>query len=146
MNKTFKLEMTNITWKIPRVTPRHSGVGIHMLTPNWGMEVNTAGMWNCRLTYGELITNNLSHLKVHLNSESNRYDNMNVDFSKNQYAQWELLTFMKCTQDFYLVTIIVNHNHFWPQINLNWRPLLLWLIFHFKTNQRKLVLLMWEFQ
>jgi len=55
------LEMMNITWKIPHVTPSdfakikmydiiksgvnvHSGVGIHMLTPNWVMEVNTAGM------------------------------------------------------------------------------------------------------
>jgi len=35
---------------------------------------------------GELITNNLSKLKVHLNSESYPYDNLNVDFSKNQYA------------------------------------------------------------
>jgi len=35
---------------------------------------------------GKLITNNLSNLKVHLNSESYPYDNLNVDFSKNQYA------------------------------------------------------------
>jgi len=40
-----------------------------------------------------------------------------------------MLTYMKCIQDFNLVTIIVNHNHFWPQINLNWRSLLLLLIF-----------------
>jgi len=51
--------MTNTTWKIPHVTPSdfskiemydilksgvnlpsHSRVGIHMLTPNWGMGVN----------------------------------------------------------------------------------------------------------
>jgi len=54
-----------------------------MLTPNRGMGVNTAGMRNCRPTAkkprfiiigltlnGEVITNNLSNLKVHLNSES----------------------------------------------------------------------------
>jgi len=40
-----------------------------------------------------------------------------------------MLTYMKCIQDFNLVTIIVNHNHFRPQMNLNLRPLLLWLIF-----------------
>jgi len=34
----------------------------------------------------ELITNNLSNLKVHLNSESHPYDNLNVNFIKNQYA------------------------------------------------------------
>jgi len=84
---------------------------------------------------GELITNNLSNLKAHMSSESYPYDNLNVDLNE-----------MKCIKDFNLVTIIVNHNHFWPQVNLNWRPLLLWLIFHIKTNQWKLVLLMWEFQ
>jgi len=42
---------------------------------------------------GELITNNLSNLKVHLNSESYPYDNLNVDFSKNQYAHlYEMYT------------------------------------------------------
>jgi len=148
--------MTNITWKIPHVTPRHSGDGIHA-SPKLGY--GSQHSWNVKLSAnrekprfviigfilnGELITNNLSNLKVHLNSESNPYDNPNVDISKNQYSQWELLTYMKCIQDFYLVTIIVNHNHFWPQMNLNWRPLLLWLIFHIKTNQWKLVLLMWE--
>jgi len=35
---------------------------------------------------GELITNNLSNFKVHLKSESYPYDNLNVDFSKKQYA------------------------------------------------------------
>jgi len=42
---------------------------------------------------GELITNKLSNLKVHLNSESYPYDNLNVDFSKNQYAHiYEMFT------------------------------------------------------
>jgi len=42
---------------------------------------------------GELITNNLSNLKIHLNSESYPYDNLNVDFSKNQYAHlYEMYT------------------------------------------------------
>jgi len=42
---------------------------------------------------GELITNNLSNLKVHLNSESLPYDNLNVDFSKNHYAHlYEMCT------------------------------------------------------
>jgi len=42
---------------------------------------------------GELITNNLSNLKVHWNSESYPYDNLNVDFSKNQYAHlYEMYT------------------------------------------------------
>jgi len=45
------------------------------------------------LQLGELITNNLSNLKVHLNSESYPYDNLNVDFSKNQYAHlYEIYT------------------------------------------------------
>jgi len=35
---------------------------------------------------GKLITNELSNLKVHLNSESYSYDDLNVDFSKNQYT------------------------------------------------------------
>jgi len=35
---------------------------------------------------GELIINNLSNLRVHLNSDSYLYDNLNIDFSKNQYA------------------------------------------------------------
>jgi len=35
---------------------------------------------------GEVITNNLLNLKVHLNCESYPYDNLNFDFSKNQYA------------------------------------------------------------
>jgi len=37
---------------------------------------------------GELITNNVSNLKVHFLSlsESYSYDNLDVDFSKNQYA------------------------------------------------------------
>jgi len=40
---------------------------------------------------GELITNKLSNLKVHLSSES--YDNQNVDFSKIQYAHlYEMYT------------------------------------------------------
>jgi len=59
-DQTFKLEMTNITWKIPHITPSdfakiillkvvltyqsHSRVGIHILIPNWGMGVNAAGM------------------------------------------------------------------------------------------------------
>jgi len=67
-----------------------------MLTPNRGMGVNTAGMWNCQLTAkksrfviigftlnGEHITNILLNLKVHLNSESYPHDNLIVDFSKN---------------------------------------------------------------
>jgi len=76
----------------------HSGVGIHMLTPNRGR--------NCRLTVkiprfviigftlnGEVITNNLSNLKVHLNSKSYPYDKLNVDLSKNQYAHlYEMYT------------------------------------------------------
>jgi len=42
---------------------------------------------------GELITNNLSNLKFHLNSESYPNDNLNVDFSKNQYAHlYEMYT------------------------------------------------------
>jgi len=49
-----------------------------MLAPNWGMPVNTAGLATTGFTLnGELITNNLSNLKVHLN----------VDFSKNHYCQ-----------------------------------------------------------
>jgi len=41
----------------------------------------------------ELITKNLSNLKVHLNSESYPYDNPNVDFRKNQYAHlYEMYT------------------------------------------------------
>jgi len=41
----------------------------------------------------ELITNNLLNLKVHLNSESYPYDNLNFDFSKNQYAHlYEMYT------------------------------------------------------
>jgi len=61
-----------------------------MLTPNWAMGVNTTGKPRFAiigfLLNGELITNYLSNLKVNLNSESYRYDNLNVDFSKNQYA------------------------------------------------------------
>jgi len=47
---------------------------------------------------GELITNNLSNLKVYLNSESYPYDNLNVDVSKNQYAHlYEMYTrFQSC--------------------------------------------------
>jgi len=42
---------------------------------------------------GSLITNNLSNFKVHLNSESYPYDNLNVDLSKNQYAHpYEIYT------------------------------------------------------
>jgi len=42
---------------------------------------------------GELITNNISNLKVHLISESYPYDNLNVDLSKNQYAHlYEMYT------------------------------------------------------
>jgi len=68
---------------------------------------------------GELITNNLSNLKVHLNSESYSYDNLNVDFSKNQYAHlYEMYT--RFQSSYY---------------NRQSQPLLLWLIFHSKTNQ-----------
>jgi len=73
-----------------------------MLAPNWGKGVNTAGMWNCRLTAKnqtlnrELITNNLSNLKVHLNSESYPYYKMNVDLSKNSFAhQYEMYTWFQ---------------------------------------------------
>jgi len=47
---------------------------------------------------GELITSKLSNLKVHLNSESYPYGNLNVDFSKNQYAHlYEMYTrFQSC--------------------------------------------------
>jgi len=41
----------------------------------------------------ELITKNLSSLKVHLNSELYPYGNLNVDFCKNQYAHlYEIYT------------------------------------------------------
>jgi len=33
-----------ILLKVMLTYQSHSGVGIHMLTPNWGMLVNTAGM------------------------------------------------------------------------------------------------------
>jgi len=100
--QTFKLEMTNIAWKIFHVTPTdfanfkmfdiiQSGVSLpiafrswfHLLTQNRDMGVSTAAMRNFPLTAkkprflligftlnGEVITNNLSNLKVHLNSES----------------------------------------------------------------------------
>jgi len=45
---------------------------------------------------GKLIANNLSNLKVYLNSESHPYEHLNVDFSKNQYAHlYEIYTRFK---------------------------------------------------
>jgi len=77
-----------------------------MVTPHWGMGVDTAGLWNLSanrekpkfvifrfILTGELVTNNLSNLKVHLNSESHPYVNLNFDFIKNQYAHlYEMYT------------------------------------------------------
>jgi len=81
-----------------------SGVNIPMAFQSWDSYVNPKLVyggqrsWNVKLSAnlekprfaiigftlnGELITNNLSNLKVHLNSESYPYDNINVDFSKN---------------------------------------------------------------
>jgi len=116
--QTFKLEMTNITWKIHHVTPSDfekfkmydiikSGVNLPIAFRSWYSYVNakmgygSQHSWNVKLSAsrekpifviigftlnGKLITNNLSNLKVRLNSESYPYDNLNVDFSKNQYA------------------------------------------------------------
>jgi len=60
-----------------------------------------------------------------------------------QKLRWTiLLKESECSdyiQDCNLVTIIVSHNN-------SWKPLLLWLVFHIKTIQWKMVLLMWEFQ
>jgi len=116
--QSFRLEMTNITWKIPHVTPSDfvkikmydiiiSAVNLPIAFRSWDSYVNpklgfgSQHSWNVKSSAnrekprfaligftlnGELITNNLSNLKVHLNSESFPYDNLNVDFSKNQYA------------------------------------------------------------
>jgi len=116
--RTFKLEMTNITWKIPHVTSSDfakikmydiikSGVNLPIAFRSWDLCVSpklgygSRQSWNVKLSANrekprfaiigftlnrELITNNLSNLKVHFNSESYPYDNLNVDISKNQYA------------------------------------------------------------
>jgi len=100
--KTFKLEMKNITWKIPHVSPSDfakikmydiikSGVNLPIAFRSWDSYVNpklgygSQQSWNVKLSAnrekprfaiigftlnGELITNNLSNLIVHLNSES----------------------------------------------------------------------------
>jgi len=115
-----KLEITNITWKIPHVTPSDfakikmydiikSGVNLPIAFLSWDSYVNpklgygSKHSWNVKLSAnrekpklaiigftlnGELITNNVSNLKVHFLSlsESYSYDNLDVDFSKNQYA------------------------------------------------------------
>jgi len=94
--------MTNITWKIPHVTPSDfakfkmydiikSGVHLVIAFQSWELYVypklgyRSQHSWNMKLS-ANLITNNLSNLKVHLNSESYSYVYLNVDFSKNQYA------------------------------------------------------------
>jgi len=123
--QTFKLEMTNITWKIPHVIPSDlakikiydiikSGVNLPIAFRSWDSYVNpklgygSQNSWNVKLSAnrekprfaiigftlnGELITNNLSNLKVPLNSDLYPYDNLNVDFNKNQYAHlYEMYT------------------------------------------------------
>jgi len=48
IEQTFKLEMTNITWKIPHVTPSDVAIAFRSwdsyVNPNWGLAVNTAGI------------------------------------------------------------------------------------------------------
>jgi len=91
-----------------------SGVSLPIVFRSWDSYVSpklgygSQNSWNVKLSAnrekprfsiigftlnGELITNNLSNLKVHWNSESYPYDNLNVDFSKNQYAHlYEMYT------------------------------------------------------
>jgi len=108
MNKTFKLEMTNKPEKFPilKVVPIAFRSWYSYAIPKLGY--GSQHSWIAKLSAnrekpifsligftlnGELITNNLSNLKVHMNSESYPYDNLIVDFSKNQYSHlYEMYT------------------------------------------------------
>jgi len=113
--------MTNVAWKIPYVPLSDIakikmydiikiGVSLPIEFRSWYSYANTnlgygsqhssnvrlsanRGFAIIRFTQnGELITNNLSNLKVHLNSESFPYDSLIVYFSLNQYAHlYEML-------------------------------------------------------
>jgi len=79
---------------------------------------------------GELITITLSDLEGHLNSESYPYDNLNVDFSKNQYAHlYEIYTRFQSSYYNRESQPFLTPNEF------KLKAILLWLIFHIKTNQ-----------
>nr|XP_044250259.1 uncharacterized protein LOC123003054 [Drosophila takahashii] len=117
-NHTYVLEMTNISWKIPHVTPSDaakikmydiikSGVNLPIAFRSWDTYINpkliqgNQHVWSLKIgsnrerprfaiiafmLNGELITNNLSNLKVHLNSETYPYDDLNVNFENDKYA------------------------------------------------------------
>jgi len=65
-----------------------------MLTPNWGMGVNTAGMWNSRLTAkkSRFVIIGLTLTRTN-HKQLIKLDKLNVDLSKNQNAhQYEFYT------------------------------------------------------
>jgi len=93
-----------------------SGVNLPIALRSWDSYVNpklgygSQHSWNVKLSAnrekqrfatieptlnGELVTNNSSNFRVHLNSESYPYDNLNVDFSKNQYAHLHIGIYTK---------------------------------------------------
>jgi len=76
------------------------GVNLPIALRSWDSYISLLGYgsqhsWNVKLSANRenprfaiigFTLNNFSTLKVHFNSESYPYDNLNVDFSRNQYV------------------------------------------------------------
>lgn len=115
---TPKLNITNISWRIPHVhlsdaaklgiiKTIKSGTSLPIAFRSWDCHFNpklmegTSHIWNVKLSAnrerprfaliafqnaGKIVDCNLSNLKIHLNSNSYPYDDMNLNFELGRFA------------------------------------------------------------